>query len=166
VEHRSNHVFYFRPRLPDDQHFVKITYGNGCSGTVGYWPGIESTLTLANPGCFSPSAGIIQHELLHILGFYHEQSRPDRDSYVTIHYENIKRDPPNTVDNFKKYQWGIDVLNQNTPYDYGSIMHYRTDEFSRNRQPTIVPKREGVIIGQRERLSPIDIAEVRAYYRC
>lgn len=58
------------------------------------------------------------------------------------------------------------VLDQNTAYDYGSIMHYGTNYFSGNGQATMTPKAPGVRIGQRDRLSPIDIAEIRDFYGC
>ncbi|UJR13760.1 hypothetical protein I4U23_000770 [Adineta vaga] len=150
----------FRPSLPNERNILKVDYGTGCSATVGF-SYAPNTMSLAYPGCFH--SGIIQHELMHVIGFYHEQSRPDRDSYITVNLGNVGKGHEH---NFNKYRWGNMVLNQNTIYDYASIMHYGTNYFSSNGQATITPKEPTARIGQRDRLSPIDIAEIRAFYDC
>lgn len=61
------------------------------------------------------------HELGHVLGFFHEHARWDRDQYVTIHYENIKDGRAADYDWIPADQWIV----SSTAYDYYSIMHYR-----------------------------------------
>ena len=57
-----------------------------CATTPGY-VGDKQTVSLQRFGCIDH--GIIQHELLHTLGFYHEHMRSDRDQYVKINFDNI-----------------------------------------------------------------------------
>jgi hypothetical protein len=152
---------YFRPRQSTDKTYIKVQYGNGCSASVGHVTSRQPTVTLQQNGCFY--SGTIQHELMHVIGFFHEQSRPDRDEFLQINLQNVKTD---MVHNFNKYAWGSTVVNQGSNYDYASIMHYETNAFSMNGKPTMVPRQTGVTIGKREVLSPTDIAEVRHFYGC
>jgi hypothetical protein len=153
---------HFRPKTSSDQYYITIRNGNGCSSYIGQNPGMmgERTVSLQHPGCIDH--GRIMHELLHTLGFFHEQSRPDRDSYVNIRSENIQSGMEH---NFNKYD-NTFVDTKNTPYDYASVMHYGSDAFSLNGSPTIEPIEPGVQIGQRVWMSPIDMEEVRLFYNC
>jgi hypothetical protein len=69
-------------------------------------------LSLQNPGCLTENIAI--HELLHAVGFAHEQTRPDRDQYVTINYNNIRS---GTEGNFQRYLT-TDVNTFNLAYDF------------------------------------------------
>ena len=60
---------------------------------IGAWDNVPYThpvSLLDSPTATCMVSGIIQHELTHVLGFYHEQSRPDRDTYVSIQWSNIQ----------------------------------------------------------------------------
>lgn len=59
-----------------------------CSSLLGYI-GDKQVLSLQRYGCIN--RGIIQHEVLHALGFYHEHTRSDRDQYVRINWKNINK---------------------------------------------------------------------------
>lgn len=59
----------------------------------------------------------IVHEMGHLLGLLHEQSRADRDANVIIQWNDITSEMKNNFDKSKSTQWL-------GPYDLSSIMHY------------------------------------------
>ncbi|XP_071314926.1 hatching enzyme 1.2-like [Trachinotus anak] len=137
--------------------YISIKNRDGCFSSVGRVGG-RQILSLKRTGCVS--FGIIQHELIHALGFYHEHSRSDRDRYVRINWENIE---PEKTHNFQKRESN----NLNTPYDYSSIMHYRKTSFSQNGRNTITPIPDASVqIGQRRDMSELDIRKINLLYRC
>ncbi|XP_027574139.1 meprin A subunit alpha isoform X2 [Pipra filicauda] len=108
---------------------------------------------------------IVEHEILHALGFYHEQSRMDRDDYVKIWWDEIIQGREH---NFAKYDDSY-ITDLNTPYDYESLMHYAPFSFNKNASvPTITAKIPAFddIIGQRLDFSAIDLERLNRMYNC
>ncbi|XP_071635967.1 zinc metalloproteinase nas-4-like [Temnothorax longispinosus] len=149
-------------KLPANS-WVNITgHQKGCFSELGRNAYGPTSLNLDVNLCLH-TIGHTIHETLHTLGVYHEHMRPDRDKYITIIWENIKKED---VFNFR-------MLNNNTvtdyglPYDYDSIMHYSMTAFSTNRSlPTIIPTSSYVEIGQRSHLSHYDIQKLLIAYNC
>ncbi|EDW64333.1 seminal metalloprotease 1 [Drosophila virilis] len=156
----------FLPASEETVDYVLVTVSTtGCSSKVGYI-GSEQTVKLKpsdlDTGCFR--LGTIQHELLHTLGFHHQQSSADRDDYVKIVEENITEGKEH---NFKKYE-ADRVENFDAPYDYGSILHYSSKAFSKNGEETIIaldPDGQSQM-GQRLALSFADVSRLNTMYKC
>jgi hypothetical protein len=149
-------VFVQRTARNRSQHPDYLLFGffeDACWSSVGRQGG-EQLLSVGS-GC---AAGNVIHELGHALGLWHEQSREDRARFVTVVAENIL---PSMEHNFDQHVRDGDDLGE---YDYQSIMHYLPDAFSRNGEPTLVPTRPGVQIGQRQGLSPGDCRAIGAMY--
>ncbi|XP_030622235.1 high choriolytic enzyme 1-like isoform X2 [Chanos chanos] len=138
--------------------YISIENRYGCFSPVGKTGG-KQVVSLNRQGCVYH--GIVQHELNHALGFYHEQTRRDRDHYVRINWDNIS---PSMTYNFSKRNTNT----LNTPYDYSSIMHYGRTAFAiQYGVETITPIPDASVqIGQGQDLSDIDIQRINLLYGC
>jgi hypothetical protein len=144
----------FRLKVAGDANYVHISSDTGNWSQVGMQGGRQDI------GIFNWNFEyIMAHELGHTLGFWHEQSRPSRDDYVTIVTECVQ---PGFGHNFN--------LSANAgefgPYDFDSVMHYSNDAFLRTPTPgsgctrTIALKTpdatNDAMMGQRDHFSTID----------
>jgi len=97
-----------------------VTNAGNNTSLVGFKKGVRADINITafwwRQGPWMPL-----HELGHVLGFFHEHQRWDRDQCVTIHYENIRPGRAGDYDWIAKTNWLVSTL----PYDYRSIMHYR-----------------------------------------
>ena len=123
---RTNGLFSFAIRGVEQDYilFKRGINEDECFSHVGRVGVGEQILSLTNK-CLG--FGFVQHEILHALGFWHEQSRSDRDSHVTVFDRNVQlgRD-----EEFAKEATG----SGNSPYDYGSVMHSSATEFGQVKQ--------------------------------
>lgn len=121
--------------------------------------------------------GTAVHEIMHALGWEHTQNREDRGQYVTINWDNIDGGEDAEYQFKIKYNSNVyDAVQSCRPYNYGSVMHYPSDAFSKkdiwdeisgnHDKDTIVPKDSSKrdTIGNRDGLNAQDIIEIQEYY--
>nr|XP_046250282.1 hatching enzyme 1.2-like [Scatophagus argus] len=144
-------------RRTNQRDYLNIQSLNGCYSYIGR-RGNGQALSLQRSGCVYHDT--VQHEVLHALGFHHEQKRSDRDQYIRVLLENVTSGMEH---NFDK----VNTLNQGTSYDYGSVMHYSKYAFSKNNQPTMVAiPNSSVQFGTATEMSQKDILRLNKLYQC
>ncbi|MBB5235340.1 M12 family metallopeptidase [Deinococcus budaensis] len=135
-------------------NYVQISYNTGttCSSSLGMVGG-RQTLSLADR-C---TVGTIMHEFGHAMGLFHEQTRPDRDQYVAIQWNNIPADWQS------QYQIRPGSAGYGA-YDFDSIMHYPAYF---DGKLAIKPLSSAVDLnrmGQRSGYSGTDVSTINALY--
>ncbi|NWV30318.1 MEP1B protein, partial [Origma solitaria] len=159
-QYRLKTCIDFKP-WEGEKNYISVFKGSGCWSSVG---NRQMGLQQLSIGANCDRIGTIQHEFLHALGFWHEQSRSDRDDYVTIVWDRIQSGKEH---NFNKYDDKTsDFLN--VPYDYNSVMHYSKTAFRNGTESTILTNIPDFmdVIGQRMDFSEYDLQKLNRLYNC
>jgi hypothetical protein len=176
----GNVPYHIQPDVPDpdrimqaiamfDGTAVHLVPQSGEEDVLVFEVGVEECLSYVGkmggkqPLWISGSCGPaeIAHEIMHALGFVHEQNRADRDANLQMHPENIDE---RYVENFEKLPAEFLRVSGTGPFDFQSVMIYPPWMFAKNGQSTMESKSGDQLIAPSTHLSPGDITRINAAY--
>ncbi|KAI9559337.1 hypothetical protein GHT06_016126 [Daphnia sinensis] len=159
--YHNNTCIRFVPRTCETNYIRIYKSGSGCWSYVGLINQGVQDVSL-DDGCIASwASGIVMHEFMHAAGFFHEHSRPDRDTYVSINLNNVLEQYRH---NFNAYTTS-QVTTLGLSYDYGSVMHYPRGAFAIDSSVDVITPLIGTpTIGQRTGFSSLDLQKLNALY--
>ena len=103
----------------------------------------------------------ILHEIMHGVGFFHEQNRMDRDEYIQILWENIAEEhwpqfQKIKTDFWEKYKF---------PFSFESVLLYPSQAFSQHPRDYSIVTIEGNSFSSTNDLSQTDIHRINTIYQ-
>lgn len=150
-------IIQFVPRTTQADYvnfdFDPSNQSGQCESSVGHVGGEQFV-----QGSGSCSLGTLLHEMGHVVGLYHEMSRPDRNTYLTVNLANVIK---GSEDNFTQLSDNFQDLG---PFDYGSVMMYIPFAFSRNGGPVLETIPAGMPLSNLSGYTAADIDGVKRLY--
>ncbi len=152
----SNLQFVARSTQTDyvNFNFDPNNFSGECEAIVGRAGGAQPV-----GGSASCTVTTILHEMGHTVGLWHEQSRPDRNSYVSVNYGNLIK---GSIGNFSPIYNNAQSFG--SYFDYASIMEYPAFSFSRNGGPAIESIPAGIPLSNQAGYSAADIDGIERLY--
>jgi hypothetical protein len=129
-------------------------FSGECEATVGRAGGEQQV-----GGSGTCALSTILHEMGHTVGLWHEQSRPDRNTYVSVNYGNLIK---GSISDFNQIYDNAQTFG--TLFDYASIMEYPAFSFSRNGGPAIESLPAGIPLSNLTGYTATDIDGIERLY--
>lgn len=152
-----------------DGDYIMVTTNSTqqCESIVGY---ARKAGQILNLGKNCKDFGGALHELMHVLGFFHQHQAPGSEKFISVERKNLR----------KEHLWAYEVYSDKDvtdlgfkKYDYSSITHYGSFENTINKERVITVNEkkagEGVgagHLGQRIGLSSSDKAKLNTLFDC
>ncbi len=133
--------------------------GNSLCRTQAGYSGGRRYVYLRDTSRYSPcNLGVIVHETGHVIGLWHEHTRPDRGSHVAIHWSHV---PSASRAQFEIMTSGARRIGA---YDITSSMHYRSYTLTSDGHASITRADGRLLLHDWSTISRGDVAAVRALY--
>jgi astacin len=124
-----------------------------CESSVGHIGGAQTV-----GGSSVCSVGTLLHELGHVVGLYHEMTRPDRNTYITVNFGNVIKGSESNFDPFTDNNQKLGL------FDYASVMMYIPFAFSRNGGPVLETIPPGMPLSNQVGYTAGDIDAIERLY--
>ncbi|KAK6056308.1 astacin [Cooperia oncophora] len=116
----------------DEKDYIDLVNkeGEGCYTNVGRIGGRSVVQLESSKNATCMMTPTVMHELMHVIGLWHEHQRYDRDEYIDVIFENIAKE---YHDQFTKVS-PSKATTYNVPYTYTSVMHYGQRAFAESNK--------------------------------
>ncbi|MCL1666543.1 M12 family metallopeptidase [Elizabethkingia ursingii] len=145
------------PQFGFDYPYIEFVNGTANNSYVGLIGG-RQIVNLAASQAVRPAI----HEIGHAIGFFHEQSEPNRDDYMNINFSNIKPEAKNNFDKISSNYFQIGSVDFNSIMMYGS--NIRDTEMVYNVNIPTMTRKDGTTWEPAQTLSSIDKMWANRFY--